>query len=187
MRRSLLFVAAVVLVGVLGVWLFTQKTLSPPEIQSRKAFLDAEWGASAAEVERADKVKLGVSTSPKKFYTVKAGIDPTRYKSLEVQQADFLSRPATVTYIFFDNRLFSYTVFIQDTDAETLDRQMREYLIRRFGEGYSELEDDSPLKMIWHGRELIVNYWLMETVSLRPKASAGFGVVDNATEAMIKA
>lgn len=182
-----LCIALVILAAAFWFWRLSPPASKPTVATAAKAFQNAEWGSSPAEVERANGVTLNISASPKRYYTVKSGVDAARYQSLESPEVDFLGRKARVTYVFFDNRLFSYAVFVEDEDAEALDAEMRDYLVHAFGEGYTSMEEDgAPLRLIWHSRATIVNYWLTETFSLRPKASAGFGVVDNALEATIK-
>ena len=126
--------------------------------------------------------------SANKFYTIKEGVaDKTRYQALQQEGISFLNHEATATYIFFDDRLFSYLVFIQDADEAALDLLMKEYLIGQLGIGYSSVNDGSPLRLVWHSPEQIVNYWIFkEELTMLQKFSAGFGVVYRPLEEAIK-
>ncbi|GEM_PF-6710429 len=143
-----------------------------------KAYLNAEWGMSGAQIEIANQTTLQDLSVARKLYTPKEGIDAARYRALEQPGARLLDRDAMVYYAFFDDRLFAYYVFVSDTDGDSLDDQMRAFLASAFGPGYSDVEDEGSLRMIWHNPEIIVNYWLYEeSYSLRPKFSAAYGVV----------
>ena len=149
---------------------------SPP----RKAFMNTDWGMSRQEVEAALQSSLEPIQSSRQFYTPKEGIqDKTRYQALQQSNVSFLGRLANVIYVFFDNRLYSYHVFVKDRDMEKLDKEMKAYLVKEFGTGYLFVHEEEPLSMLWHGKFLIVNYWLLnDDMGLSPKYEAGFGVVN---------
>ena len=151
-----------------------------PKQFEEPAFLNARWGMSQTQLERANGRKLRPAVSHRKFYSVKKGVlDKTRYKALrEDAGRSFLGREAEITYIFFDDRFFSYHVFTRDRDASTLDRDMRKFLFGRFGETFQSVENGRPLKMIWNQKDAIVNYWFSEVdLNLGEKYTAGYGVV----------
>ena len=135
---------------------------------------------SLKEVESANNLTLLPVDGSKRFYS-DAGADTIeRYRSYDDRTARFLGWGATVTYTFRDDRLFAYHVFVTDSDGERLDREFRAYLKRIFGEGAGEPNDGAALKLIWHFKERIVNYWFIEDeLSLRSKFTAGFGVTRN--------
>lgn len=175
------------LMVALGMVWFVYKHISAPAV-SNKAFLNSQWGMSSAEVEIANATKLEPSQSQKKFFTPKEEIkDPSRYKTLEQSGFQFLGRDATATYVFFDDKLFTYHVFIQDRDEHALDDAVRSYLVQTFGQGYAVVEDESTLKLIWQSREWIVNYWFyQEALTLQEKYTAAYGVVNSTLESAIQ-
>ena len=150
--------------------------VAPSPKESDRAFLNAWWGMKPTEVAVANSATLRpVIDSKRYFYDAQA--DPSRYRSFEQQEAKFLGRPAKVTYTFHDDRLFTYHVFVSDTDGDRLDADMRHYLMKKFGDRASEQEEESTLRLVWQFRDRMINYWFMqEELSLRPKYTAGFGV-----------
>ena len=133
--------------------------LIPSSGAAEHAFLNARWGMTPQQVEAAN---------------------PGQYQGTEQRGVKFLGREAAVSYTFRGDRLYAYRVFVSDEDADTLDADMRRYLVRTFGDGPSESEEESALKLIWQFKDRIVNYWLLkEEFSVRPKYTAGFGVTLN--------
>lgn len=142
------------------------------------AFLNAAWGMSKAEVEAADQAVLLAPEAKAKFFTPRPSVDSARYRIYERRDVEFLGRAATVTYVFFDDKLFTYHVFVKDPDGEVLNDEMTAYLADRFGAGASEVSGKEPLRSVWQDKYLIVNYWFFhEPLTLSQKYSAGFGVV----------
>ncbi len=166
---------------VLGSVIFysrpVQDRLAPPEVP-KEAYGPTRWGMSRAEVELAlEGAKLEPSTSVNRYYTPIAGLE-ARYLVLVQKDAPFLGRQAQVHYVFFDDKLYAYHVTVRDRNDEELDRQVRAYLVSRFGAGHSDISDGSPLRAIWHGRDVIVNLWIVQSpLSLVSTYDAVFGVV----------
>ena len=144
------------------------------------AFINARWGMSQSQVELSNGRKLIKSLSPRKFYSVKKGIlNPSRYQAMQEESGrHFLGRDAEITYVFFDDRLFAYYVFVSDRDPESLDQDMRRFLTGRFSQNFIVSEDDQPLKMIWSHKDIIVNYWFFKVeLNLSSKTTASYGVI----------
>ena len=153
-----------------------------------KAFGGLEWGVSADAVTQTLGAALTPPSRSRTLYTPPPGIDPLRYKTLEHASVPYAGREAAVDYVFLDDKLFAYYVFVSDTNEEALDVAMRAQLAREFGSGFSELTDDGPLKLIWQNPKTIVNYWLFQDViSLRPKSTAAYGVVYRPVEESVGA
>jgi hypothetical protein len=176
------------IVAVLGVavvaWRMLQTEQTPtlvfPEPALGKAFLSATWGMSPAEVEEANQSNLSPSANPHKYVPIATDL---RYEVLE-EPRDFLGRRATVSYLFFENKLYSYRVFIEDRDAVSLDKETRAYLDQAFGDGYNT--EEGPLKRIWNRKDVIVNYWFFKNeLSLGEKYAAGYGVTSRSMDELI--
>ena len=132
------------------------------------------------EVQKSNQTTLTKNENLGRFYIPKRnGPESSRYTSYESNDSSFLGRQAKVRYLFLDDRLFAFHLFIQDADAEKLQADMEAYLDRQFGKQYLEGGDTSAsLKRIWNLKDQIVNYWFFqESLSLSQKFSAGFGVV----------
>ena len=131
---------------------------------------------SSESVARASGSKLSASPTPDRFYRVDEKLRASgRYKAFE-GSGTFLGRQARMTYAFLDGRLVAYYVFIEDADGGKLDGEMRERLMTDFGKNPIPVEDSTPLKLIWSGKDLIVNYWiLLDELRMVPKYRAGFG------------
>ena len=141
--------------------------------------MNARWGMSPAEVEKANTAPFKEAQSSPKLFTPKETVkDPSRYRVFQ-SEISFLGRPAAINYVFFDGKFYTYHIFVNDSDFDGLDGDMRRYLISRFGVGYSEIQDKtSSLKLVWHTREKIVNYWIYEDeYRLRLPMTAVMGVV----------
>jgi hypothetical protein len=140
------------------------------------AFQNASWGMSPQEVEHANRAVLAPAVESQRFFR-KADDDPSHYLFYEQRDLKFLGRAANITYTFRNNHLFTYHVFVSDTDADRLDEDVRRYLTRLLGTKFSEPEDETALKLVWQFKNRIVNYWLVEEdISLRPKYTAVVGV-----------
>lgn len=178
MPRRPLFLAFL-LVAVAGIVLsdrFVARAVPPVIQENPRAFLNAAWGMSPAQVKEASHSILAPSASSDRFYRPAPGTE-NRTQTLEAHGQKFLGREAVVSYTFLDDRLFSYHVFTSDSDADRLDADMRRYLVRIFGTKYSPVEDDSSLKMVWQFKDKLVNYWFYEEdLALAAKFKAGFGV-----------
>ena len=180
-RTFFLFLFFLIILGVLFVGRFVQRHPCSASVKATtenpQAFLNARWGMSVMEVERANHSRLEMSVSGSRFYRGAPDTEK-RSQTWESRGQKFLGRPAVVSYTFLDNRLFICHVFISDKDADVLDKDMKQYLIRVFGGRYSLTEDETSLKMVWHFKDKIVNYWFYEEdLALIGKFKAGFGVV----------
>jgi hypothetical protein len=169
-------VTGLLIVAVSVIFLKAQPQI--PSIHQPSAFFNASWGMTPNEVQHVNSRALHPTESRRKFYSVKQGIDPSRYQAMQEEGGrHFLGRPAEITYIFFDGHLFSYHVFVRDRDALALDQDMRKALIRRFGDDPHVVED-RLIKMIWNQKDIFVNYWFfMDDLSLSGEYIAGYGVV----------
>ena len=77
-----------------------KKMTSLPVVEP-KAFLNARWGMSKAEVEAANGVTLGLPVIKRQLFTPSSKVDTMRYQSYQQsEQIQFLGRKATVYYIF---------------------------------------------------------------------------------------
>lgn len=173
-------IGAVIFLSLIALATFTrqpEKVLTP---KGESAFLNARWGMSQLEVEQSNGRRLHPMVSSRKFYTVKEGIkNKTRYKAMQEESGRrIFGRESEISYIFFDDKLFSYHVFVRDREPLNLDQDMRNYLMGRFGHRFISETDDKPLKMIWNQKTINVNYWLYEDdLSLSDSYVAGYGVV----------
>ena len=132
---------------------------------------------SPEEVAEANHSTLESPLSNRHFYDIPAGQE-IHYKTLEARNRRFLGFPAVTSYMFHDGKLFSYHVFISGSDADALNDRMRRYLSDAFGENYSTVEDETPLKLIWHFGDRVINFWSFEEdLALADRYRAGFGVV----------
>ena len=179
-RRTLLlwllfFSALLALLSEKGTAPFFLKKGAVPLFEENRAFLNASWGMSHEQVEAANRLALQPASLSKRFHEAPPA-EEKRYQTWQAQDR-FLDRPAVIYYTFLDGRLLAYHVFVSDADLEKLDADMRGYLTRTFGGDFSEIEEESSLKLVWQSKRRIVNYWLMEEeLSLRPKYTAIFGV-----------
>ena len=146
-----------------------------PASKEKKAFLNALWGMSRAEVETANGRPLQKPSSRQRFYDPPKGTED-RYEIWQVEGQNVLGRPAILFYSFLDGKLFAYHVFMTDADGEALDKTIRSYLVKKFGTNFSE--EEGTLKMLWQSKDIWVNYWFYELdLSLTTRYKAGFGVL----------
>lgn len=152
-------------------WIFTRHF-------NKEAFGKSRWGMSPAEVEKAaGGTQLVPAEGTSRYYTPTPGYE-ARYRLLTQKSALFLGRQANVHYVFFDDKLYAYHVTLTAHDVEDLDKLVRAYLVSNFGNTYTNITDGSPLRAIWHLREVIVNYWIVQKpISLTRTYEAVFGVV----------
>ena len=153
------------------------------------AFLNAAWGMSPQEVAKANHASLKPTVSSRRFYTPKEGVPQGRYLNLSQEDFHFLGRTAEVNYVFYENKLFVYHVFVKGPDPAVLDKELLEFLKIQYGADFEPVREDSPLRGIWNLRNLIVNYWIFKDnlrVSLQDLYQAGFGVVYRPIENAIK-
>ncbi len=178
-RRAIAAAVGVLLLIAAATLLYLATKPFHRPASSKTAFLNAKWGMSKTQVETANAVTLGPPASKRQLFTPSDRVDASRYQSYEqTVPALFLGRQATVCYVFFDDRLFTYDVFVKDAEGEALDSEMRHYLTDRFGSDLSEVNDQDPLRLVWQEKYRIVNYWFyQEAFSLSQKYTAGFGVV----------
>lgn len=144
---------------------------------SADAFMKARWGMSPDEVMAANQITLFPPHTNKRFFSPKE-MEGDRHKTLQSSGQLFLGREAEVYYTFKDNRLCMYHVFVSDSDEELLDKDMRNYLNRKWGEtAGTPQEDESTLKLLWQFKDVIVNYWLyQDEMALKSHFKAGVGV-----------
>lgn len=146
------------------------------QTSSQRAFSKALWGMTPSQVARVNGAALKPVSSSDQFYRAEDS-DRSQYLSYQQEGARYLGRDAVITYTFRDRRLFAYHAMVSDTNGEVLDADVRRYLAQLFGKDSSSQEDSSTLKLIWHFKDLIVNYWFMENdLVLRPKYTAVIGV-----------
>lgn len=142
----------------------------------RQAFYRALWGMTLAQVEQANGTTLKPGPSSERFYRAEDS-DRSQYLSYQQEGVRYLGRDAAVVYTFRDGHLFAYHVLVSDPVGDVLDADVRRHLTRVFGADSSTQEGQDTLKLIWHFKDLLVNYWLMEDdLSLRPKYTAVIGV-----------
>lgn len=149
------------------------------ESPSETAFFNVRWGMTQHEAEISGGRKLYTVANAGKFYSVKPGILISRYKALQEEPGRLLlGREAEVTYIFFDDHLFSYHVFVHDRDPDVLDHDMKNLLFKKYGQSFIVEENNNPMTMIWNQKDIIVNYWFYkDSFSLGEKYIAGYGVL----------
>ncbi len=184
MSRRTLFFLSLLFVALLGILLssrFLNGRPSGPLPDAKAAhpgaFLNSRWGMSASQVQEANRLPLRPSVFGSRFYRAAPSAE-SRVRTFEAGGQKFLGRPAVVNYTFLDDRLFTFHVFTSGSDADALDADMRGYLIRAFGTRFNSVDDESSLKMVWHFKDKLVNYWFYEEeLALSVKFKAGFGVV----------
>lgn len=143
-----------------------------------RAFINADWGMSKEEVEKANGLPLERAVSSPIFYKTDPGTDDSRHQTWRSEGQRFLGRPGTVYYTFLNGRFFAFHVFITDSDGEKLDADMKRYLEGKFGPDYGVEEEGPALKRIWENNRRIVNYWFYERESsLIGRYKAGYGVL----------
>ncbi len=177
-KGSWFFLGFGAVIFVTAIFLYNRH-LEKPRTTQPVAFLNAHWGMNRRQVERANQKRLHPVASQRKFYNVKPGVkERSRYQALEESSSrQVLGYDATITYLFFDGKLFAYYVFIQDRDT-VLDQDMRKYLIDQFGGNYATSEEAQSPKMVWSRKDVFVNYWFFQDeLSLSGKYTAGYGVV----------
>jgi len=175
-----LFASLLVTLLVLGSAFFYSRSIQDwlmTRQHHKEAFGKAKWGMSVAQVEKAQGVKLDPPTDQHRYYTPVNGLE-SRYIVLKQADLTFLGRSAEAHYVFFDDRLYACHLTVKDRNPQVLDRDVQAYLIGRFGTVNTPVSDGSSLRMIWHLREVIVNYWLLKnSLSLTSPYEAIFGVV----------
>ena len=132
-----------------------------------KAFINATWGMSPLEIERANNISLkpGLTffmliSKDKKFQYPKV-IHMDRYKSLdEVQEINLWGFDTKVNYAFFDNRLFEYTLNIYGYNLNKLHEKVSSELIKKFGNGINENDKDLVKSMLWDTETILADYWI---------------------------
>lgn len=155
-----------------------EKSFFTPQAPMPAAFLEAHWGMSPSQVEAADHLKLRPYASFRRLYRLNDKIgNSSRYKTLQAELPDFLGKPATASYVFFDDRLFLYNISMEGDDADQLNDRLKPYLVDRFGSRFVSPKDSSRLKAIWMQKDVIVNYWaFLDDQRLHPKFLAVFSV-----------
>ncbi len=157
---------------------FKSKNTTVADSSGAVAFVNAQWGMSSDDVATANHASFSVPNTAKRFFSPKPG-EEGRYTTLQASGQLFLGREADVFYTFKDHKLCMYHVFVSDSDEERLDKDMRNYLIRRWGgQGSAPQEDGSNLKLLWQFKDEIINYWLyQDELSLAGNFKAGVGVI----------
>jgi hypothetical protein len=150
-------------------------TSEPPE--DLTAFGNTRWGMSSEEAQNAQQATLEPYTSRFQFFTPPKDSQKT-FKILEQRTVPFLNRESSVVYVFIEDKLASYHVIMKDNDPDLLYETVRGYLIQKFGNSYSDVNDDGPLKMIWDNPKRFVNLWVYsDELALQKSFHAVFGVV----------
>lgn len=132
-----------------------------------KAFIDATWGMSPNEVQRANNItlvpaKYGVFHWPDQ---AKAGYPRflERYKLLEGENHITLwGFDTKVEYAFLDDKLFECTVFLDGYDSDKMHKIIASTLIKRYGDGAIEENRNYLHAMQWESNSERVEYWLLE-------------------------
>lgn len=180
-NKKALFVALLVLASLISFYSVQQKNRIQEQVLNqaavkRPAFMNAQWGMSPDEIVSANRTALEPATGNRRFFQAEPG-DEVRYQTLQAAGHKFLGREAVVYYTFLDGRLHACHVFVSDGSEDLLDADMRRYLIRQWGSQFSEIHDESPLKLIWQFKDLSVNYWIYrDEMSLVHSWKAGVGV-----------
>ena len=158
-------------------WLNVYTPAPEKSVPAQKAYFRSEWGMSPEEVSRANEVLLVPQTTQQRLYEAPTGQE-SRYQTLQTQ-GRFLSREAIIYYTFMDERLVSYHIFLTDSDGEALDKDMRRYFFRTYGEDSVVVDDGSPLKLLWEKRGMTANYWYFIVGDSEPALyKAGIGVLN---------
>ena len=160
----------------------------PPGPAPAKAFMNTVWGMSAQEVQEAVQADLTPAEVGTRFYSPKnPAVNESKIKAYEQIGLDFLGRKATVTYIFYMDRLFIYRVSVRSSDADALDSDVTQHLMGQFGEGFVQEDPKASAKIIWQTKDLIVNYWLyQDDLRLVEKFSAVFAVMYQPLERLVQ-
>jgi hypothetical protein len=168
----------VTLLAVAGWYLLRLPQAPIPEPIAEGAFLHAEWGMSPEQVSEANGTPLEPSTTPVTRFMELGPGEETRYRILEARNQNLLGRESILRYTFKDNRLAGYYLFIPDSDCEALDRDARAYLYMKFGSSAENIDEGTPLSLVWQSNRQVVNYWFIEDeIALAKPCRAVVGVV----------
>ncbi len=124
------------------------------------AIMGAEWGMTPDTVQKCIGRELIPATQDPVFYPLVSFENEGRAKLFEVSSVNFGTRSALLRLVFIDGKLSAYYFFLEDTDEESLDRDVLAELVNRFGEKHLTMEDGGHLRAIWPLKSLDVNYWL---------------------------
>ena len=157
---------------------FIKQITNSPSIE-KKAFINTEWGMSVKEVQQVNRIELERIQNYERYYSPKKALrDLKKLEAYKETGIKFLGREATVTYIFFNNRLFQYHVFIQDSDKSALEEDLTRYLTKEFGFLFIRNDEGLGLRRIWQKKDRIINDWFyQDDLCLIKKYSAGFAVL----------
>lgn len=134
---------------------------------------------SVKEVQQVNRIELERIQNYERYYSPKKALrDLKKLEAYKETGIKFLGREATVTYIFFNNRLFQYHVFIQDSDKSALEEDLTRYLTKEFGFLFIRNDEGLGLRRIWQKKDRIINDWFyQDDLCLIKKYSAGFAVL----------
>ena len=135
---------------------------------NKKAFINATWEMSPNEVRRANNTNL----VPAKYRVLKnllyrIGPDDAgeieRYELMESEEHSVQWGFETkVQYVFFDDRLFEYTVFLNGYDSNKMNNVITSALTEKYGNGVTEDDKNYLHSMQWETRSERVDYWMVE-------------------------
>jgi hypothetical protein len=164
----LLLVSLFLSIFALDYYLKTNNYLFYSTGTNKKAFVNATWEMSPNEVRRANNADL-VPAKYRVFKNLlyKLGPDDAgemgRYELMECEKHIVLWGFKTkVQYVFFDDRLFEYTVFVDGYDSGKMNNAIISALTEKYGNGLTGDNKAYLHSMEWETRSERVDYWIID-------------------------
>lgn len=160
------FILLILLLLLLCLYSSNQKLFFWSTGTSEKAFLNATWEMSPQEISRANNAilkepKLDMLRIPFEGTDISPVLNMNRYKTLEQEDLTIWGESALVEYGFFDDRLFTYTVFIDDYNLDELKESVIKEISKRYGEFIrKEHANNYLLYGEWDSEKVAVSTWL---------------------------
>jgi len=142
-----------------------------------KAFLNATWEMSEAEIERANSTEL--EQAKYDFFALPDTQYPkvlkmSRYKSRIQNDITIWGHEARVECAFFDDKLFEYTLFLDGFDADELHQQILKSISLKYGNGRTQNSGTYLQNMYWDTDLVHICYWLIEQEPTKQFSSKSF-------------
>jgi hypothetical protein len=159
-------VLSILILLFLCLYASNQKRLFWSTGTSEKAFLNATWEMSPQEISRANNAhltvpELDILSIPFEGDDIPSVLNMKRYKTLEQKDLTIWGETAVVDYGFFDDRLFTYTVFIEDYNLDELNENIVKEISKRYGQFIKKDHANNYLFYgEWHSDKIAISTWL---------------------------
>jgi len=144
-------------------------------ISSEKAILNATWGMSPNEVEKANNAVLSRHELHNIFILVTPDVsEKNRFKFLVQKNRFLFGREAEISYDFFDNKLYRYVVSLNINNKGKAENNILGVIRSKHGDGQKtkKTSDDELCSYKWITKKQIVSYSLYKN-----KKNEGYKVI----------